>query len=340
MYEFLTLTNNHEQLKNDRAKTLKTHRRNGNHQIASIDTKIVGFYSAQLRDLIHRCLDPNPANRPTQLELMHLTRRGLRMALKRAKRAKISTKVYFRGHEINDMPRGNANFMAFTEDAKMLLDSEFVNPDLPKLRLPVSKYGHFADKDLNPSWKTMYSKTNPHTRWFTPVGAPPDLPSDDDDNSDDSSDFNPGGDENGDGHGDGHGDYQAQIFHPRRTPAQGNDDQDDDEDEENEDQSPQHLGRGGRPHLTAKEKQNRVGRLRKLVTQKHAELVTATAARKLLQGNGWDVERAGDAFGKGNGVRKGGGQTGGQAGGPAAQQGKTILPQRTTPSPLQLKNLT
>jgi hypothetical protein len=132
------------------------------------------------------------------------------MALKRAKRGKISTKVYFRGHEINDMPCGNANFMAFTEDTKILLDSEFVNPDLPKLRLPVLKYGHFADKYLNPSWKTMYNRTNPHTRWFTPVGAPPDPPSDDDDNSDDSSDFNPGGDEDDDEHGD----YQAQIFHP------------------------------------------------------------------------------------------------------------------------------
>ncbi|KIW92513.1 uncharacterized protein Z519_06360 [Cladophialophora bantiana CBS 173.52] len=167
MFDIVTLAASAKHLGRIRAKSLKRFQQNGNHQISSVYTKKPGVYSSRLRHLIHRCLDPDPANRPTQLELMDETRRGLRLAIKRAKRdRKFPAKVCFRADEINDMPLGDAGFQPLRKELKNLIESQFVDPDAPKLKLPAQKYGVFPDAWFNPSWKAMYSQRNPHDRWF------------------------------------------------------------------------------------------------------------------------------------------------------------------------------
>ena len=228
MYSLMTLEKDSFALRAERAKNVEQFRQFGNHQIKPLDTKKRGFYTAQLRNLIRQCLNPDPAKRPPQLELMDQTRRGLQMALKRARRARKPTRVYFRGHEINDMPLGDAGFTGGKEEVKRLVTDEFVNPDLPRLKIPRKKYADVPDHLLNPGWKKMYDKTNSHRRWFKPVGAPPDPPKDDGEDDDDESDFNPGG-------GGTNGDYQAPIFHLPLSSRQTNK-HSDNEDEEEEDE--------------------------------------------------------------------------------------------------------
>ncbi|OAP64756.1 hypothetical protein AYL99_00728 [Fonsecaea erecta] len=166
MFEMVTLRKSEKHLEKVRAKTLKRFRRNGNHQISHVYTKKPGAYSSRLRHLIHRCLDPDPANRPSQLELMDQTRRGLRLAIKRAKRAgEFPVKVY-PGHDINNMPLGDAGFRPTAGDFKYMIESEFVDPDAPRLKLPAAKYSGFPEGWFEPSWKKLYDQQNPHDRWF------------------------------------------------------------------------------------------------------------------------------------------------------------------------------
>ncbi|KIX94093.1 uncharacterized protein Z520_10119 [Fonsecaea multimorphosa CBS 102226] len=167
MFELVTLRKNNKHLHRIRAKCLTRFQRNGNHQISHVLTKKPGVYSSRLRHLIHRCLDPNPASRPSQMEIMDQTRRGLRLAIKRAKRdGNFPVKVYFRDNDINEMPLGDAGFQPQRRDFSRLIESEFVDPDAPKLKLPADKYGGFPEAWSNPSWKQMYDHRNPHDRWF------------------------------------------------------------------------------------------------------------------------------------------------------------------------------
>lgn len=188
MYALATLSKD-QRLARIRAKQYNKYRQNGNHQISKVTTKVPGVYSSRLRHLIHRCIDPDPANRPSQVELIDATLRGLRLAERRAKRARReahaaaagdpnveppklpSEKVYYRDHEINDLPLGNAGFKPREDDFKYLVREEFTNPDIPRLKLPAAKYGHYPPSWHKPTgnWRTLYSNTNRDNLWFKPV---------------------------------------------------------------------------------------------------------------------------------------------------------------------------
>ena len=202
MIDLITLPGRDEvTLRDTCAFTEEQYRQNGNHIISEIDTKTPGIYSTPLRDLVRRCLDPDPSKRPTHLELNDQTRRGLRLSIKRARRSKKSSRVYFRGHEINKLPLGTAAFDADKSDFASFVDNQFLDPDAPRLRLPQSKYGGFDAALLNPAWRNLYNKTNRHERWFKPVGAPlvVSISSGDEDSSDSDG---------------GNGGSSSQVVHP------------------------------------------------------------------------------------------------------------------------------
>ncbi|KAK6369883.1 hypothetical protein LTS17_009333 [Exophiala oligosperma] len=206
MLNLLTLRGR-EDIRHTRARTTQEFKRNGNHQLSGVRTKKPGVYSSRLRRLIHRCLDPNPAARPTQLELLDETRFGLRLAERRLRKARSearataaaatlapnnaatnnnaaaaagaadqnhdevpehSEKVFFQGHEINDMPLGDAHFRPKAWEITYLMTGEFVNPDVRRLRLPMEKYGHFPPNWFEPEndWKTLYDRSDSGRRWF------------------------------------------------------------------------------------------------------------------------------------------------------------------------------
>ncbi|EXJ92262.1 serine/threonine protein kinase [Capronia epimyces CBS 606.96] len=188
MYAVATLAKD-RRLMRIRAKHYKKYRQNGNHQISKVRTKLPGVYSSRLRELIRRCIDPDPSNRPSQLELMDATRKGLRVAEDRALRAREkhhaetggspdeippplpSEKLYYHDHEINNLPQGPAGFKPLMDDFNYLIRDEFVNPDIPRLKLPAAKYRKFPDSWNKPkaNWRTLYSKTNREYLWFRPV---------------------------------------------------------------------------------------------------------------------------------------------------------------------------
>jgi hypothetical protein len=149
------------------------------HQLRKIRTHIQGFYTPRLRRLVWRCLDPNSANRPSQLELLDQAQRGLRLYKRHLHRladngeALPETKLYYRGHEINDMPLGDAKRQPALADVRRVLRDEFLNPDLPRLRVPVQKYAHLlpdvVDKEItNPKqpWRKVYTNQPDMSRWF------------------------------------------------------------------------------------------------------------------------------------------------------------------------------
>ncbi|KAK0918744.1 hypothetical protein LTR29_018317, partial [Friedmanniomyces endolithicus] len=94
---------------------------------------------------------------------MDQIQRGLRLAERRARRARKeahladggdpdvtpppleSEKLYFRDHDINDLPLGDAGFKPLVDDFYYLVRDVFVNPDIPRLRLPAEKYGKFPE---------------------------------------------------------------------------------------------------------------------------------------------------------------------------------------------------
>ncbi|EXJ93968.1 serine/threonine protein kinase [Capronia coronata CBS 617.96] len=188
MYAVTTLSRDRRLIR-VRAKHYSKYRQNGNHQVSKVRTKLPGVYSSRLRHLIHRCIDPDPANRPSQVELMDATLRGLRLAERRVRRARAEAhaaaggdvnvtppplpeeKLYYRDHEINDLPLGDAPFHAQADDFEYLVRDQFVNPDIPRLKLPKTKYGRFPEDWNRPAgnWRTLYSETNRENVWFKPV---------------------------------------------------------------------------------------------------------------------------------------------------------------------------
>ncbi|KAK4936773.1 hypothetical protein LTR10_022430 [Elasticomyces elasticus] len=206
MYTLLTLRRP-ERLRETRAKTVQKFVRNGNHQISGVRTKTPGIYSSRLRHLLDQCIHPNPEARPTHLELLDATRRGLRLAERRLRKKNIrdyvqasnaahiaavpagpptdhdpdvpahSEKLYFKGHEINNMPLGDAGFRPSKSDIKYLAVDDFVDPDRRRLRLPATKYGHYPPTLFEPAWKTLYDQSNNSPSWFNDpfmVVLPPD----------------------------------------------------------------------------------------------------------------------------------------------------------------------
>ena len=196
MYTLITLRGDRH-LFAVRAKSHQQYVRKGNHQISAVRTKKPGVYSSRLRQLVHRCIDPNPDARPTQLELLDATRRGLRLAERRLRRARRearaaadpenapppqdaaaaaadqndvpehSEKLYFQGHEINDMPLGDASFRPAYSEVDELVCGQFVNHDVRSLKLPTAKYGHFPKSRFWPegSWKRLYDHSASGRLW-------------------------------------------------------------------------------------------------------------------------------------------------------------------------------
>lgn len=125
------------------------------HQIRRVGTRIPKTYSPRLRHLIWRCIDPNPANRPSQFELHDRTKRGLDMFVEKCKRQddealtepdqaqvkpRPSQKLFYRGTEINNMPRGQANFELRWDHLRDAFREEFLNPDVARLQIPQAKF--------------------------------------------------------------------------------------------------------------------------------------------------------------------------------------------------------
>jgi hypothetical protein len=284
MFELATLERDEKHLGRIRARSLKKFRENGNHQIPDWEVNTIppGFYTSELCRLVHRCLDPNPANRPTQLELMDRTHEGLQSAIERAGSV---PRVYFRDNEIDEMPIGDAKIPASTQDFKDLIRSEFVNPDLPKLKLPRERFRSVASVVGYPAWKSFYRRVNPHKRWFQPVGAPPDEDPPEETDDDD--------------------DVDKESSNTKRTPSQAAardddaDNEDDDstttttDDDDDEDQGPR-AGRRQGPREG--EQIRRVERLIKVILQRYDWWISEEYAKKLLRKNDWDVELANLAF--------------------------------------------
>jgi hypothetical protein len=282
MFELVTLERDEKHLGRIRARSLKKFRENGNHQIPDWEVNTIppGFYTNELCRLVHRCLDPNPANRPTQLELMDRTHEGLQLAIERAG---CVPRVYFRDNEIDEMPLGDAKIPASTQDFKDLIRSEFVNPDLPKLKLPRERFKSVASIVGYPAWKSFYRRVNPHKRWFQPVGAPPD-----DDPPEETDDDD---------------DVDKVSSNTKTTPSQaaarddnaGNDDDNDSttDDDDDEDQGPR-AGRRQGPREG--EQIRRVDRLIYVILQRYDWWISQEYAKKLLRRNDWDVELANLAF--------------------------------------------
>ena len=198
-----------------RARTYGEYKRNGYHQLPEVWTQKAGVYTFRLRNLIHRCLDPNPANRPSQIELYDETLAGYRMAKRRVGEAKeaaeleaqttgeppreslhslTSSKLYYKGHSINQMPLGDACFEASFYGLQRLVLDTYLNPDLPRLKVPTTKWGDVLEsvlwKDMkeDDNWRVLYSDTNSCRMWFKGV----------------QDDWGDGGaDDKGDGDGDG-----------------------------------------------------------------------------------------------------------------------------------------
>ena len=135
-----------------RAPTLTGYRANYNHQIRSVRTTLPHIYTPRLRHLIWRCLDPNPANRPSQIELRDKTRRGLDLFVAKCRardesgQPRLDQKLFYRGSEINDMPRGEAGFQPRWDEVREVLQAEFLDPDRPRLRLPREKFEALVER--------------------------------------------------------------------------------------------------------------------------------------------------------------------------------------------------
>ncbi|KAJ9617019.1 hypothetical protein H2200_000740 [Cladophialophora chaetospira] len=273
IFELVTLIPDYGHLHNIRARSWKKYRENGNHQIkeSDISTWPSDVYSAKLRGLVHRCLDPTPAKRPTPLDLLHLTRQGLREA---TKSAATPPRVYYRDHEIQDMPLGDAMFDPVQTDFVVLVRDEFVNPDFPALKLPREKF----DDDLLtgwgglPNWKKFYRDVNPHRRWFQPVGNPAPRFHPPEENGNDYLNRNNAKAEEED----------AEIL----SVSSDSDDSNDGDDH----------GQGQIPN--EEEQIRRAEALSSRVERNYFDLITPAQSEKLLRTSAWDVQRAGLLYGE------------------------------------------
>jgi len=108
-------------------------------------------YSSQLCDTIRNCLNMDPSDRPTLIELRQITRRFARItkdALAAHRPAPDvpcdEERLYYRDNEINDMPAG-AEYLPSRVHARLLRESGFWNPDVSVLRYP--NFTPFEDSD-------------------------------------------------------------------------------------------------------------------------------------------------------------------------------------------------
>jgi len=209
------------------------------HMLRKVRTPIARFYTPRLRRLVWRCLDPNPANRPSQLELLEKVERGLRLYKRHLRRLERSgkelpeLKLFYRGHEINQLPQGAAYKQPDLAEVRNLLRNEFLDPDLPRLRVPVQKYsslrlsGEDLKSILNPKmhWRKTYNEKPDTTRWFNQ----PDIDTEDEDGDEDGDDDSDHNDEE-DGNEEGAHETSDRPDHNNGHAGLG----DDEEEEEDE----------------------------------------------------------------------------------------------------------
>ena len=199
MWDLMDMHIGSQRLKTLRARTYDEYKSNGYHQLPEVWTQKPGVYTFRLRNLIHRCLDPNPAKRPSQIELYDETLAGYRMAKRRVEEARAaaaglqaerasqciredlhsltSSKLYYKGRSINKMPVGDAGFEPALGDLQRVVFNTYLNPDLPKLNVPKRKWGEILDSSEwkerleGQKWRKLYSKTNSCQLWFEVVKA-------------------------------------------------------------------------------------------------------------------------------------------------------------------------
>jgi len=108
-------------------------------------------YSQQLRDAIRNCLNMNPSDRITLIELRQITRRFARLtkdALALQRTAPDvpceEERLYYRDNEINDMTPGG-DYVPSRAQGRLMRESGFWNPDVSVLRYP--NFTPFEDSD-------------------------------------------------------------------------------------------------------------------------------------------------------------------------------------------------
>lgn len=90
-----------------------------------------------------------------------------------------SQKLFYRGTEINNMPRGQANFVLRWDDLRDAFREEFLDPDVPRLQIPQGKFDALRppnpqDADAfnrellgqGPLWRQWNSSQPSLDRWF------------------------------------------------------------------------------------------------------------------------------------------------------------------------------
>jgi hypothetical protein len=176
------------------------------------------------------------------------------------------------------MPVGDAGFMATDADIHRSYSCEFADPDAPKLKMPMPKYAWIGAAWFKPSWKTMYDKRNKHKRWFKPGDAPvtASSTSSSSSSSDDDHSSSGGGKAGKAKHTPGGG--AGAGGHPSSRESSSS--SDDDQDPGGGNRAP--AAKTPQP-LNEKEEHDRMTRVRQLVTRKHAGLISAKEAKKLLR---------------------------------------------------------
>lgn len=108
-------------------------------------------YSAQLCDTIRDCLNVDPSERLTLVELRQLTRRFARLTKDQLVGQRTAPdvpceeeRVYYRHNEINDMAPGG-DYIPSRVHGQMMHESGFWNPDVSVLRYP--NFTPFEDSD-------------------------------------------------------------------------------------------------------------------------------------------------------------------------------------------------
>lgn len=98
------------------------------HAIPPITTFRDPEYSQRLRDLVRSCLHLRCEKRPDPVSLLHDAYHALRWWGNESDYAMNGPRLYFRGHEINRMPKGNARLRMTREQVRKARDAMVAHP--------------------------------------------------------------------------------------------------------------------------------------------------------------------------------------------------------------------
>ena len=121
------------------------------HGCPAIFTHKTPEYSSHLRDTIRDCLNMDPSNRTTLIQLRIITRRFARMTKDQLAYLRTAPdepceeeRLYYRDNEINAMAPGG-DYIPSRVDEQLMRESGFWNPDASVLRYP--NFTPFEDSD-------------------------------------------------------------------------------------------------------------------------------------------------------------------------------------------------